>query len=109
MNSKRITTCIPLDTRGPKRLWDAGPGFVIRERGDIDGKVKHDYLCPVHGRFEADVPRRDVPDAVPCPHLLCGVDAGFDPFEVEVYHCGLSSPWSPSTIATWKSAGEVTG
>src|SRR5262245_15914218 len=64
------TTVTPLDTKGPKRLWNAPAGFVVRERGDVDGLVTLEYMCPVHGRFEARVSRRDAPDEVACPNPL---------------------------------------
>lgn len=101
------TTCTPQDTRGPARLWNHPAGWVMRERGDVDGTVLHDYLCPVHGRFEMRVPRSAVPDEVACP--VRGVEgASWGPAEREVY-CGRTSPWSPGTVAVWHSSGEVEG
>lgn len=122
-------TCTPQDTRGPKRLWDAPAGFVVRERGDVDGLVTHDYLCPVHGRFERKVPRSWVPDELPCPldswsiagrdeeyaDLAAAEEAcsgfGIDLSEVrfETQSCAATSPWSPGAVACRKSSGEVTG
>lgn len=43
-----------------------------------------EYLCPVHGRFEALV-ERPVPDEQPCP-------------------CGASSPWTISAPKTTKDS-----
>lgn len=98
--TRRFTECIPGDTRGPKRLWDAPAGVVSRERGDVGRLVAHDYLCPVHGRFEVQVPSSDVPDEV-----LCAVH---DEHETMWGACGRTSPWSPGTApAIWPSSGEV--
>lgn len=110
------TTVTPQDTRGPARLWSHPAGWVMRERGDVDGTVLHDYLCPVHGRFESRVSRAEVPDEVACPlddvtELdLIGMSAP-EAYEVinSVRVCGLTSPWSPGSVAVWKSSGEVTG
>ncbi len=89
------TQVTPLSTRGPKRLWNAPAGFVVRERGDVDGLVTLEYLCPVHGRFEARVGRRETPDEIVCPR---GWPSDY---------CGRLSPWSPSTFSAWRPAGEV--
>lgn len=109
-----VTTCTPLDTRGPKRLWNEPAGLVTRDRGDVGRLVRHDYRCPVHGVFEARVSSESVPDEMPCPRSDpddasaaegCElVNAGYDP-----EHCGLTSPWSPSVAAIWPSSGEVRG
>lgn len=97
---KKVTECIPQDTRGPKRLWDAPAGWVLRTRGAMGGTRPMEFLCPVHGRFVVDVPRGYDPDVEPCPS---GVE-----LELDVAHqCGLSSPWSPSTFGIWASSGEV--
>lgn len=88
----------------------------MRERGDVDGTVLHDYLCPVHGRFELRVPRSDVPDEVACPldditELdLIGMSAaeGYEAINC-AGRCGLTAPWSPGTVAVWHSSGEVVG
>lgn len=98
---------VPLDTRGPKRLWQQGPGFVIRRRGATDEPVTLEYLCPVHGRFEARVSKTDTPDEVFCPVRYTD-GKSWGPAQ-KVNTCGLTSPWSPSTVGVWKSAGEVTG
>lgn len=106
-----VSTVTPLDTRGPARLWNAPAGYVVRERGDVDGLVTLEYLCPVHGRFEARVSRRESPDAMPCPAICertwdSPVDGGFVRFIGDAA-CELSSPWSPSKFAAWQSPGEV--
>lgn len=75
-------------------------GFRVRVRGDVDGTVATEYLCPVHGRFTAHPPRRAVPDEMPCP--AAEQRDGERPSS-----CGLTAPWSPSSVATWKSAGET--
>lgn len=106
---------VPLDTRGPKRLWQQGPGFVIRRRGATDEPVTLEYLCPVHGRFEARVSKTDTPDEMFCPtvmHEIIGPNGeAWKAPNGRRYGvvCGLTSPWSPSTVGVWKSAGEVTG
>lgn len=93
-------TCTPLDTRGPKRLWAQGPGYVVRRRGATDEPVELEYMCPVHGRFTARVSKTDTPDEVACTETEHGNFGNL---------CGLTSPWSPSSVSVWKSAGEVTG
>lgn len=110
---KLHTTVTPQDTRGPARLWNHPAGWVMRERGDVDGTVLHDYMCPVHGRFEARVARSAVPDEVLCPGVY--EDANFpyetddDLDEADSAICDLPSPWSPGSVAVWKSSGEVGG
>lgn len=118
----------PLDTRGPKRLWSQGPGYVVRRRGATDEPVELEYMCPVHGRFTARVSKTDTPDEVACesaapsgPFAQCDECMLFHPTATGVItcecgrtfdttpYCGLTSPWSPSTVSVWKSAGEVTG
>lgn len=101
---KRVTACTPLDSRGPKRLWSTGPGWVKRDRPAAGGTRPLEFCCPVHGRFTVDVPRGEDPDAVACPtpDLDWPVAGG------GYLSCDLSSPWSPSTFGLWKSAGEVT-
>lgn len=128
-DTRRETTCTPMDTRGPARLWHHPAGWVMRERGDVDGAVVHDYRCPVHGRFEARVSRRDMPDEVPCLahaggplYMLAPWRRNADGTETWVSEhgqeflvrdgavlCGLPSPWSPSKFGAWASSGEVTG
>jgi hypothetical protein len=105
------TTCTPQDTRGPARLWNHPAGWVMRERGDTDGTVLHDYLCPVHGRFEARVARNAVPDVTPCEHRLTVMDSivEYERIDQAGSICGLPSPWSPGSVAVWKSSGEVAG
>lgn len=108
-----VTQVIPQDTRGPKRLWNAGKGYVTRHRGAPVARAT--YVCPVHGAFEA----RAGTDSVACPTTSrCSLEQlqWFDAMpdgagaivrqEVRVV-CGLTSPWSPSTFAAWASSGEV--
>lgn len=99
-------TLVPLDTKGPKRLWSAPAGYVTRHRGVAT--VKNTYVCPVHGAFEAQsdeasvaCPLDDLHDAGAaegCELVNCGYDPPL---------CGLDSPWSPSPFSVWASAGEV--
>lgn len=105
---KKVTACQPLDTRGPKRLWDAPSGWVMRTRGADGGTRPMEFCCPVHGRFEVDVPRGEDPDAVACGREDVVSLETYPPQQV-MERCGLSSPWSPSSApAIWPSAGEVT-
>ena len=73
--------------------------WTLKLRGDPTGTIVHEYLCPVHGRFEMKVPRADVPDAETCPFPI--VDAAGR------YTCSLRSPWSPSGITSRVKPGEV--
>jgi hypothetical protein len=75
-------------------------------RGDPTGTITHEYLCPEHGRFTAEVPRADVPDEVFCRQIGPGaVRVGEEWHDT---YCGRSSPWSPGGgIATRVKAGEV--
>ncbi len=91
-----------------QRSWNAqgerapaqarGATWGIRVRGDTSGLISHEYECPVHGRFEALVPRAGVPDDVCCPHPT-------DNREVDA--CGKSARWCPPLVGVGKSAGEV--
>lgn len=115
--TRKHIECIPLDTRGPKRLWDAPAGWVLRTRGADGGTRPLEFLCPVHGRFTVEVPRGEDPDAVACAAIVLDYARterrrnaeGF--IEDHVYRpsvpCGLSSPWSPSGFGIWASSGEV--
>jgi hypothetical protein len=92
-------------TDTPARTWK------LTLRGDSTGMIAHEYLCPEHGRFTAEVPRSDVPDEVPCP----AEDA--DTYRVVVddgqlglrraNYCGLTSQWSPGGVSTRVKQGEV--
>jgi hypothetical protein len=105
------STLTPLDTRGPKRLWNAPAGWVMKRSGAVDEPVALEYLCPVHGRFTARVSKDDTPDEMPCPVRLSKIDslALYETLSQAGGLCGLTSPWSPSGFAAWKSSGEVTG
>ncbi|HKP06817.1 MAG TPA: hypothetical protein VJU58_06150 [Microbacterium sp.] len=81
--------------------------------GVLHGRVKHEYLCPVHGRFAVEVPSADPPNEMPCPEddwtdvsaaEACElVNRGYEPNT-----CGRTAPWSPSSM-NWKLAyGGVT-
>ena len=71
-----------------------GKTWGIRRRGDLEGQVKHAYRCPVHGEFEAMVPRSDVPDEV-----VCGSITGI--------FCGRTATWAGSSCGIGHAAGEV--
>ena len=85
-------TLVPLDTKGPKRLWSAPAGYVTRHRGVAT--VKNTYVCPVHGAFEA---QSDEASAM-CLEIEHG---NLDSL------CRLAAPWSPSPFSVWASSGEV--
>lgn len=77
--------------------------WTLKLRGDPTGTIVHEYLCPVHGRFDVEVERAEVPDSVPCAHrddFIMEGDRACSP-------CGLSSPWSPSGIVSRVKPGEV--
>lgn len=77
--------------------------WVLRERGDTGGLVRLEFCCPIHGRFEIDVPRSRSPDEVACPAV---VEIGH--YATPVYHhCAEMSPWSPSRIIGRVKQGEV--
>lgn len=68
--------------------------WTLKLRGDPTGLIVLEYMCPLHGRFEAGVPRRDTPDSVRCLHREADI-------------CGLESPWSPSSVTSRVKPGEV--
>lgn len=104
---RKATFFVPGGPKGPSTVTER-KGYVLRERGDVDGRIAHEYMCPEHGRFTAMVSRRDVPDEGPCPAVIV-VPAGvvYPPCD-STETCGLTSPWSPSTVGVGKSSGEVT-
>lgn len=79
--------------------------WTLKLRGDPTGTIAHEYLCPEHGRFTADVPRSDVPDEVFCPILADG--SGYHHHWPDRDYCGRTSRWSPGRISTHVKAGEV--
>ncbi len=114
MSDRRIGR-VTLDNRGKQGTWYESdpvkpirvfvPGseervetvgsFVIRRRGDTEGRVMHTYRCEVHGEFDALVSRSDAPDAVWCS----ADDAG--------NVCGRESHWAGSRCGQGKAPGEV--
>lgn len=40
--------------------------FTYKIRGDASAPIAAEFECPVHGRFEATMPRDRMPDALPC-------------------------------------------
>jgi hypothetical protein len=88
--------------------------FTMKVRGAPSGRVLHDYTCPEHGRFEAEVDRSEVPDAVSCPKrypprmiALFGANAE-EAERIRALHvCGKLSPWAPSPISGRVKLGEV--
>lgn len=92
------TTVTPFDTKGPKRLWSAPAGWVLRTRGSL--LPRNTFVCPVHGAFEA----RSDADVEVCP-VECVVDNN-----IALRHaCSRDSPWSPSPFSAWQSSGMVRG
>lgn len=83
--------------------------WTLKLRGDPTGKIAHEYLCPFHGRFTAEVLRSDVPDEMFCPVRLSESDALmlYGALSQAQSRCGLTSPWSPSGITSRVKAGEV--
>jgi hypothetical protein len=92
-----------------------GKTWGIRRRGDVDGQVKHAYRCPVHGVFELEVSRSDVPDAVPCPmYDVVHVDSAIlvdgtceSTWRVTGNACTNAAPWAGSSCGIGHAAGEV--
>lgn len=101
----QVQTVTPLDTRGPARLWNAPAGYVVRQRGAVGSYATNVYVCPVHGAFEA----RSDADAVACPTKVGEIWLTALPPIYRTEHCGIPSPWSPSPVAVWQSAGMVKG
>jgi len=98
------------DLNSQHRVTTHPAGFRVRERGAIDGWVTHQYRCPVHGVFERQVLRAEVPDEVACSaeryeHVPCSVN---HIAKVLVLHCGLTAPWAGSQAGAGHSSGEVT-
>ena len=108
------------DLNSQHRVTEHPAGFRVRERGALEGTVVHAYRCPVHGEFEARVPRSEVPDETTCPRKLVSI-GDFDaiiggpalkwsevpgwPHDVV---CGTVSPWAGSSCGIGRSSGEVT-
>lgn len=92
---------IPLDTKGPKRLWGAPAGYVTRRRGTPT--VTNVYVCPVHGAFEA----KSDAASVACRTVVGSLCLTSLPPQYVDETCGLASPWSPSPFSAWQSSGMV--
>jgi hypothetical protein len=82
--------------------------WTLKVRSAGGGTIPHEYLCPEHGRFTAEVSREDVPDEMPCPEReprLVPATQFLSLSDAEKLRsragnpCGLTSPWSPSGIA----------
>lgn len=85
---------------GPVEHVEEKRGFVVRTRGDTEGRVMHQYRCPVHGLFDAMVPRFFVPDVIRCDHPV--KRASFDD-----NFCDRESHWAGSACGIGVSAGYV--
>lgn len=103
---------VPGETSAPSTVTEHPAGFRVRTRGDTGGTVKHEYRCPVHGVFEAMVPRAEVPDAVVCqvrcPHFHADgylVVEGYPSTNANI--CGRTSPWAGSSCSIGISSGMV--
>ena len=81
--------------------------WTMKLRGDPTGTITHEYLCPVHGRFDVEVKRVEVPDSVTCSAWLWPAEDVHPSNHHYVPRCGLSSPWSPSGIVSRVKQGEV--
>lgn len=100
---------VPGDTPSVSSVEPRGRTWGVRVRGDSGGTVTHSYRCPVHGLFDAVVPRAAVPDVVACPSVSWSVHGLFDVVVLrESENCGESSPWAGSRCGIGWAAGEVT-
>lgn len=90
---------------GPSSVVPMGKTWGMRVRG-AGGTVTHSYRCPVHGVFDAVVPRDVAPDWVLCP---TSVEAPWNPGDPrENEECGLGASWAGSSCGIGWAAGEVT-
>lgn len=113
------TWFVPGGPSGPSTV-EQRKGYVVRSRGDTAAlrqrlgveprRIPREFVCPVHGRFT-----REVDETV--DEVSCDADEDFDftgmsaaeACEVsnQLNTCGLTSPWSPSSVGQGKSSGEV--
>ena len=90
-------------------------GFVIRSRGDVGGVIRHEYECPVHGRFSREVSRASVPETVQCRSGATGCDFVMAVWALPRYPwqwseaCDRDASWCPPLVSIGIPAGEVTG
>lgn len=96
----------------------AGRTWTTRLCGDTTGTVKHSYRCPVHGVFDAMVPRSEVPDEVACTaaRMMCNGSCG-GPMDIECrdgcsdhpsqMECSRPSLWAGSICGIGHASGEV--
>jgi hypothetical protein len=92
------------DLNSQHRVTEHPAGFRIRERGALDATVVHAYRCPVHGEFEARVPRSKVPDEVPCPEEDMRWDCEAN---AALVRCKFKATWAGSSCGIGHSSGEV--
>lgn len=78
-------------------------GFRVRERGALDATVVHAYRCFVHGPFDVEVSRSDVPDSVPCPHEDMRWDCEAN---CAMIRCRHRATWAGSQCGQGWAAGE---
>lgn len=90
---------------GSSSVEPRGRTWGIRERGDVGGTVRHSYRCPVHGLFDVDVARADVPDFVMCRAAVHGGQL-HGTMERDQY-CLSPAPWAGSFCGQGHAAGEV--
>jgi hypothetical protein len=95
---------VPGQPVGSSSVVPRGKTWGIRERGDTQKLVQHNYRCPVHGVFELRVSVADVPDEVFCP------DGWTDPERWRSREfCGRTAHWAGSSCAIGIESGMVTG
>jgi hypothetical protein len=91
--------------------------WKLTERSNPGAPIRSDYECPVHGYFEATLPRDesgDPPETAECSAsklricLNCDDEAcaGCGDW-VGVIKCGAASPWRPSAPLTRSKLGEL--
>lgn len=96
---------------GPSETYQR-KGYVLRVRGDTaavrerlgveERRIPREFICPVHGRFTREVDEQT-------DEMACGVRMGPSLVDGAEVYCGLTSPWSPSSVGQGKGCGEVTG
>lgn len=112
----------------PTGTFEERKGYIVRTRGDTEGMIKHEYVCPLHGKFEAMVERAYVPDVISCPleswsindddveyptreaaedHVRDVMKAGLDEVMLVMSKCHADAPWAGAAMGIGVSAGEV--
>lgn len=117
-------------------LRERGDTAAERERLGVEPRlVAREFVCPVHGRFTAetdeqcdevacakrswcvwsskvtlpdDVLEREWPSRMALEDHLTERGIAWGDLSFGTAACGLTSPWSPSTVGVGKSSGDVT-